>query len=133
MASFQDKNCAKAGSSEDAEITQLVRDGVRPKNLKGRLNLAVDKFLGNVPLGVDAPNKTIRKVIGGAWELLHVLKYGFFGAFLSLAGIAILYVSLSNEPSLKGSAVGAGLLVLGVWCLRSAYKANRALRAISKA
>ena len=133
MADFQGKDHAWTGKSEESEITRLVRDGVRPEDLKGRLNLTVDKALGNVPLGVDAPNKTVRKLIGGGWELLHVLKFGFFGVLSSLLGIAFLYVGLAGKSGFVVPAVGAVLLILGIWCLRAAREAYRALRAISKA
>jgi hypothetical protein len=133
MAGFQNKDRADHGNSGESEITRLVRDGVRPEGLKGRLDLAVDKALGNVPLGVDAPNKTVRKMIGGGWELLHVLKFGFFGGLSSLFGIAFLYVGLAGKSGFVVPAVGAVLLVLGIWCLRAAREAYRSLRAISKA
>lgn len=101
--------------------------------MKDRLNLAADKLVGKVPLGIDAPNKTARKLIGGSAELLHVLKYGFPGLFLFLAGIIFLYVGLAGGPSLETVAIGAALVTLGAWGLRSAYQAARNLRYICKA
>jgi len=64
---------------------------------------------------------------------LHLLKYGFMGLILFLAGTAFLYVGVSSELNLTTLALGVALLLLGIWGLRSAYRAGRNLRSISKA
>ena len=133
MADFKDERRSTDGSTEGDELTRAVREGVRPQGKKERLKLAADKLVGNAPMGIDAPNKTLRKTIGGAAELSHLLKYGFMGLFLFLAGAAFLYVGLSGELNLTTLALGAALLLLGIWGLRSAYRAARNLRSISKA
>jgi hypothetical protein len=133
MAGFKDERRSTGGSTEDDELTQAVREGVRPEGMKEKLKLAADKLVGNAPMGIDAPNKTLRKTIGGAAELLHLLKYGLMGLFLFLAGAVFLYVGLSGELNLTTLAVGAALLLLGIWGLRAAYRAGRNLRSISRA
>lgn len=127
-----DRRCAGGSPGED-ELARAVREGVRPEGMKERLKLAADKLAGNAPMGIDAPSKTLRKTIGGAAELLHLLKYGFLGVFLFLAGGAFLYVGVSGEFNLTTLVLGVGLLLLGIWGLRSAYRAGRNLRSISKA
>ena len=42
------------------DVIRQIREGRRPKDLKGRMRLAVDKLSGAAPRGVDAPNKTVR-------------------------------------------------------------------------
>ena len=133
MAGFKDERRSAGGSTEGDELTRAVREGVRPEGKKERLKLAADKLAGNVPMGIDAPNKTLRKTIGGAGELLHLLKYGFMGLILFLAGAAFLYVGVSGELNLTTLTLGVALLLLGIWGLRSAYRAGRNLRSISKA
>ena len=133
MAGFKDERGSIGRSSEGDELTRAVREGVRPEGMKERLRLAADKLTGNVPMGIDAPNKSLRKTIGGAAELLHLIKYGFLGLFMSLAGAMFLYVGVSGELNLTILALGAGMLLLGIWGLKSAYRAGRNLRSISKA
>jgi hypothetical protein len=122
-----------SGDEESDEIARLVQDGVKPKTMKERLQLAADKLAGNVPLGVDAPNKFLWKGIAGSAELLAVLKYGLFGLLLVVFGVLFLSVGLHGQFNLDLFSIGAILLILGIWCLREARKAGRNLRAISKA
>jgi hypothetical protein len=133
MADFRDEKRSNDDRTDDDELTRAVREGVRPEGVKEKLEFAADKLTGNVPMGIDAPNKTVRKTIGGASELLHLLKYGFTGLILFLAGVAFLYVGVTGEINLTMFALGAALLLLGLWGLRSAYRAGRNLRSISKA
>jgi len=79
MAGFKDERRSIGHSSEGDELTRAVREGVRPEGMKERLRLAADKLTGNVPMGIDAPNKSLRKTIGGAAELLHLIKKNNLG------------------------------------------------------
>jgi hypothetical protein len=120
------------GDEESEEIARLVRDGVKPKPAKERLQLAAEKLSGNVPFGVDAPNKFLRKGIAGSAELLALAKFGAFGLLLVVFGALFLFVGLHGQFNVDLFSIGALLLILGIWSLRAAYKAGRNLRAISK-
>jgi hypothetical protein len=102
--------------SRHDEITCLIQDGRRPEHLKGRTQLATDKLRGNVPLGVDAPNKTVRKIIGGGGSLLVILKYGFLGLLGVILGPLFLWVGFRGRFDIK--VVGIAALVLGIFALR---------------
>jgi hypothetical protein len=114
-------------------LTQMVREGVQPKDFAGRMKLAGDKLTGNAPLGVDASSKTMRKVIGGGGELLAVFKFGFIGGILLLLGVAMLYVGVDTGFDWKVIGVGAVMALVGAWALRYASQAWKNFRAISKA
>jgi hypothetical protein len=133
MAGSNNTQGSEGNSHKPDELTRAVREGVRPESKKDRILLAADMLVGNAPLGIDARNKTLRKTIGSAGELLHLLKCGLMGLFLFIAGLAFVYVGLSGELNLTCLLVGLLVLALGVWGLRSAYKAGRNLRSISKA
>jgi hypothetical protein len=117
---------------ESDEVARLVRDGVKPESAKERLQLAADKLAGNVPLGVDAPNKFLRKGIAGSAELLSLIKFGVFGLLLVVFGALFLSVGMQERFNLDLLSIGGILLILGFWSLREARKAARNLRAISK-
>ena len=120
-------------TEQEDPLTRIVREGVQPKDFRGRMRLAGDKLVGNAPLGVDASNKTMRKVIGGGGELLGVFKFGFFGSILTLLGIAMLYVGADTGFDWKVMGVGAVMSVIGVWSQRTAIQAWKNFRAITKA
>jgi len=119
--------------NREEELTRLVREGVQPASVQDRLRVGVDKLTGKAPLGIDARNKTARKVIGAGGELLGVLKYGFVGAVLVLLGPLFVWAGFFNTFQWKMVALGVGIVALGVLSLRAAYHAWRNLRAISKA
>jgi hypothetical protein len=119
--------------SRHDEVTRLIQEGRRPQDFKGRARLAADKFLGNVPLGVDAPNKTARKIIGGGGSLFIVIKYGFFGLLAVLLGALFLWAGCNAPFDIKVVGIGAALLVLGILGLRRAWRAWQVLQAISRA
>jgi hypothetical protein len=118
---------------ESDEIARLARDGVKPKTAKERLQLGAEKLAGNVPLGVDASSKGLRKGIAGSAELLSLIKFGVFGLLLVVFGAMFLFVGLHGQLNVDLFSIGALLLILGIWSLREARKAGRKLRAISKA
>ncbi len=118
---------------QEDELARQVREGVRPGDLQGRMKLAGDKLLGNVPMGVDAKNKTTRKVIGGGYELLAVLKFGFLGLMLTLIGALFIWAGFHGAPDYRAAAVGAVLLALGLWCLNRGRQAWRNFSVIRKA
>jgi hypothetical protein len=129
----EENRAAGVERSEEAEIAQLVREGVHPKDLKGWIKVTLGTFLGNVPLGLEQRNKTVRKILACLWQLLDVLALGFWGGLSTLVGLGILYFSLIDAIYVQGIALGAAFLVMGIWVLRYGYKAYRIMRAISKA
>ncbi len=119
-------------SSHD-EITLLIREGRRPEDSKGRVRLLVDKLQGKVPFGVDAPNKTTRKVIGGAGSLFIVIKYGFFGLLAVILGSLFIWAGCNGQFDIKVAAIGVAVLLLGIFGLRRTWRAWQVLKAISRA
>ena len=105
---------------------------MKPKTLKERLQLAADKLTGNVPLGVDASSKSLRKGIAGSAELLALIKFGVCGLLLVVVGALFLFVGLHGQFNVDLFSIGGILMILGIWCLREARKAGRNLKAISK-
>jgi hypothetical protein len=85
--------------------------------------LLLKKLSGEVPMGVDAPTKS----------LLDVLKFGLLGVFLSLGGLLFLAVGLVGDGDLTLIGLGAAVAGIGLWSLRSARDAVKRLRAISQA
>jgi hypothetical protein len=120
-------------AAEQETLTQRVRHGVFADSVSGGLRLAAGKLAGNVPLGINAPTKPLRKLIGGGSELLELLRYAALGLILALIGALLLWVSLSGEPDWKMLGIGAALLGISVWPLRGARTALRNLRAITRA
>jgi len=119
--------------SRHDEVTRLIQEGRRPQDFKGRTRLAADKLLGNVPLGVDAPNKTARKVIGGGGSLFIVFNYGFFGLLAVLLGALFVWAGCNAQFDIKVVGIGVALLVLGIFGMRRAWRAWQVLQAIARA
>ena len=127
------------GSEEEARhlqeeaLARMVRDGVRPEGVGDRMKLAGDKLMGNVPMGVDARNPTMRKWIGGGFEFLAVVKYGLFGAMAVVIGGLFLWVGFYDGFHYESAGFGALFFALGVWMLKLAARAWRNVKTISKA
>jgi hypothetical protein len=119
--------------SHHDEVTRLIQEGRRPQDFKGRARLAADKFLGNVPLGVDAPNKTARKIIGGGGSLFIVIKYGFFGLLAVILGALFLWAGSNGQFDIKVVGVGVAALLVGLFALLRAWRGWQVLKAISRA
>jgi len=126
---------APAGSAaaRDQALTTLIREGRRPGDVRGRLRLAFDKLVGDVPLGADAPNKTARKIIGSGAALLATLRHAFFALLSAPMGVMLLYVGLHGSFNLLNAGLGAVLLAVGVYCGWLFVRAWRRLRAILRA
>jgi hypothetical protein len=120
-------------ASHEEELTRMVREGVRPEDVKGRMGLMRDKLVGDAPLGVDAPTVGMRKAIGGAGSLFVVIKNGFFGALLVLLGGLFCWAGSSGHFDAKSFGIGVGGLLLGMFSLSRAIKAWKALQAIRRA
>jgi hypothetical protein len=84
-------------------------------------------------MGIDAPTTGLRKAIGGGWELLAVLKYGFCALVFLLPGIACSYFGAREKFELKVFGFGLGSLALAALFARWALQAARNLRSIAKA
>ncbi len=119
--------------SHSDEVTRLIQEGRRPEDFKGRVQLAADKFRGNVPLGVDAPNKAARKVIGGAGSLLKVLKYGVAGLLCVFLGSLFVWAGSNGQKDLKVIGTGVVTVAVGVFALNRAWVAWKILQTISRA
>jgi hypothetical protein len=128
-----EQSSQQPSSQTNEDITRMVRDGVRPDDLKGRMGLMRDKLVGNAPLGVDAPTKGARKVIGGAGSLFVVIKNGFFGALLVVLGALFCWAGTSGRFDIKTFGIGAAGLALGFFSLSRAIRAWKVLKAISRA
>jgi hypothetical protein len=119
--------------SRDDEVRRFIQEGRRPEDFKGRAQLVADKLLGNVPLGVDAPNKTARKVIGGGGSLFIVIKYGFFGLLAVILGALFIWAGCNGQFDIKVVGIGVAALLLGIFALLRAGRAWQVLKAISRA
>lgn len=126
---------APAGSETAANqaLTSLVRAGRRPGDLRGRLSLAFDKRAGNVPLGVDAPNKTLRKFIGGGGVLLDALRNAVLFVLCTPMGATLVYLGVRGDPNVWMAGLGTLLLIVGIVCGRLLFRAVRRLRAVLRA
>lgn len=120
-------------SSHSDEVTRLIQEGRRPEDFKGRAQLAADKLRGKVPLGVDAPNKTSRKVIGGAGSLLRVLRHGFIGLLCVFLGSLFVWAGSNGQKDLKVIGTGIVVVAVGIFALNRAWHAWKILKAISRA
>ena len=120
-------------SSHQDEVTRLIQEGRCPEDLKGRAQLAADKLRAKVPLGVDAPNKTTRKVIGGAGSLLKVLRYGFIGLLCVFLGSLFVWAGSNGQKDLKVIGTGVVVVAFGIFALNRAWVAWKILKAISRA
>jgi hypothetical protein len=132
MVIIHDGNEPNGVGEESDEVARLVREGVKPEGAKERLQLMADKLAGNVPLGVDASSKGLRKGIAGSAELLALVKFGVLGLLLVVFGALFLFVGLHGQFNVDLFSIGGILMILGIWSLREAHKAGRNLRAISK-
>ena len=115
------------------EVTRLMQEGRRPEDIKGRVHLAADKLRGRVPLGVDAPNKTVRKAIGGAGSLLSILRFGFLGVLGVLLGLLFVWAGGNGQLDIKVVGIGLAVFAVGIFALARAWRAWHILRAISRA
>ena len=113
-------------------LTDVVRNGIQPPRGWEGLRLGFQKLTGSVPLGVDAPTKGLRKFIGGGWELLSLLKFGFLAIVCLVVGIAFCYFGAEGQH--------LGMKIFGLVCLalfavfaRWTFHAARNLRSITKA
>lgn len=127
-----DEDSRKRQQQED-ELARLVKEGVQPNGFQQRMKLVGDKLVGNVPMGVDASNKTMRKVIGGGYELLAVFKFGVFGGLLALFGILFIWVAFQKGFDYQEAGAGSVMLGLGLWALKYAREAWRNFRIMRKA
>lgn len=114
-------------------LTEAVRTGIPRQSGKSGLELAAAKLTGAIPMGIDAPTKGLRKAIGGGWELLALLKYGFGALFFLVIGIAGCYFGVRETFDVKVVGFGIGSLALSILLARWALHAARNLRAIAKA
>lgn len=124
------------GSEEDADaaITALVRTGVQPENFRERLRLVAQQATGDVPRGVDAPTRGLRKGIAGAHALLSVVRNSLVGFILAGLGLLFTWAGVYTRPIYwYAVALGGALLLVGGWLLRSAWRGRRQLRAILRA
>jgi hypothetical protein len=113
-------------------LALTIRHGVAPTTVRAGLHLAADKFTGSVPLGADAPTKTLRKVLGGGGELLELLRSLMFGLLALIIGAALIWVGCQQPLQWKFLAVGAIVLVIGAFFLRAARTAFLNLRTIAR-
>jgi hypothetical protein len=115
------------------DVTRLIREGRRPEDLKGRMRLAADKLSGPAPLGVDAPNTTVRKVLGGAGSRLLVLKvWNWWRSALIFAGL-VFWGAFMGPFDVKMLSFGAIAHVIAVLLLRKAWRARGTPNAIVRA
>ncbi len=126
----------KVGIPQEPEerdpLTDVVRSGIKPPMGREGLRLGIQKLTGTVPLGVDAPTKGLRKFIGGGWELLSFLKFGFLAVVFLVVGVAFCYFGAEGQHfGLK--MVGLASLALCAVLARFAFHAARNLRSIAKA
>jgi hypothetical protein len=115
------------------DVTRLIQEGRNPETMGERMQLAADKMRGKVPLGVDAPNKSVRKAIGGAGSLFIVLKNEFIGVLCVLLGGLFVWAGSNGQFDFRSVAIGVGGLLLGAYCLLRAWRAWQVLKAISRA
>ena len=115
------------------DIARQIREGRHPEDLKGRAQLAADKLRGRAPMGVDAPNKTTRKAIGGAAKLFVVLKYGFIGALFVILGGLFTWAGCYQHFDPKTFFIGLAIVLVGLFCLYRAFSAWQLLKTIAHA
>jgi hypothetical protein len=115
------------------DVTRLIREGRRPEDLKGRMQLAVDKLSGDAPLGVDAPNKTVRKALGGGGSLLAVLNLGIVGVLALVFAALFIWGAFMGRFDVKMLGYGAIALAVAALCLRKAWRTWRTFKAIVRA
>ena len=114
-------------------LRDAVRIGVKRQTGWAGLRVGIDKLTGATHKGIDAPNKTLRKAIGGGWELLYVLKYGFGALLFLLMGLLFFYGGVANPFKFDLLGYGLGSLVLAALFAHWALRAAKNLRSIAKA
>ena len=119
--------------AEEQALTEQVRQGVFADSMSDGLKMAANKLTGHLPLGINAPTKGMRKLIGGSGALLALLMNAMFGILLGLVGLVCLWAGLQDKPDVKTAGLGAALIAISIWPLRSARAALRNLRAIARA
>lgn len=124
---------ARPQSPDQAHLTKMIREGVNANTLREGLAMAAGKLSGRIPMGADAPSKTMRKAIGGGGELLELLRSGFFGVLGLILGPLFIWVGVQGVVAWNLIGIGAGALLVALLCLRSAVRAFRNLRTISRA
>lgn len=115
------------------DVPRLIREVRRPRDVKGRLRLAVDKLRGDGPFDVDAPSQSARQVIGGAAVLLLVLRYSFMGFTAVVFGSLFIWAGCYGQLELKVVAIGVALLAIGAFFLVRAGRHWTKLKAIAEA
>jgi hypothetical protein len=120
-------------AAREYAFQERVRQGVFADSMRDGLRLAAGKLAGNVPLGINAPTKGLRKLIGGGGELLELLRYAGLSLILGLFGAMLLWLGFADEPNWKMLGIGAALLGVSFWPARGARAALRNLRAIARA
>jgi hypothetical protein len=117
----------------EESLTESVRTGMGRRHGLSALGLAVDKLTGATPMGIDAPTKGLRKAIGGAAELLWVLKHGFGALIFFFVGLGSCYLGLRQGIDFKLFGFGVASLALSAPFARWSIVAAKRLRSISKA
>lgn len=118
---------------EAQALTEAVRHGVSTDSAAAGLRLAAVKLAGNVPLGVDAPTRGLRRLIGGGGELLNVVRSAFVGLAAAVLGAGFVWAGALAGPDWRLLGLGALLIAASGWLLRGALRALRKLRAILRA
>lgn len=119
---------------EQAEASDPLTEAVRAgTSQKPGLGMIVKKLTGEIPMGIDAPTKGLRKGIAGASELLAVLRYGFGAAVFLLVGCVFMYAGVASGFAPKSFAFGIGNLALSALFGRWTLHAAKNLRSIARA
>jgi len=113
--------------------TEIVRAGIQPQSGLSGMRLDSEKFTGAVPMGTEAPTKGLRKAIGGGWELLAVMEYGFGAVVFLIFGVTCCYFGARDKFELEVFSFGVSSLALAALFARWALRAARNLRSIAKA
>ena len=119
--------------AQHEDIARQIREGRHPEDFRGRAQLAADKLRGRAPMGVDAPNKTARKAIGGGAKLFVVLKYGFIGILFVILGGLFTWAGCYQTFEPKTFFIGLAIVVVGLLALWRAFRAWQILKTIARA
>lgn len=114
-------------------LTGAVRTGLPVATGWAGVARGIDKLIGAVPPGIDAPTLALRQTIAGGWALLAVLKHGLGAFVFGLLGLGCVYLRLRGHGDVVLLGVGLASLALAALLARWAWQALRALRAIGKA
>lgn len=120
-------------AAQDADFAALVRSGVVSDDPRGRLSIALKKLSGELPLGVDAPTRGLRKAISGGGEFLALVRDGVVGLVFAVLGPGFIWASWGPPIYWMGAGIGAALLLAGLWLVRAAWRAQRRFRAVLRA